>query len=179
MEKFGAPLIYKKSKKNLIRPRSRLAMGNKMIVEGFRNYDQPEKYTSWKLGQTKPFFVSMAFTGETRIIGRSELLALHLPDDPDALEIVPIALSENNAGKVISMMVLSSMIVIILIFAYSIYQFKRAKKEDMIIPNFSESEQVSQQKLDTKQSETSEICNEIEGSPLKSDATKINARDKK
>ena len=76
-------LGYKKSKKHLIRVKARLVMENKFLVEGIRHYDQPKNFTTWKLGQTKPFFVSFSYRGERNIIGRSKMLELRLPDDPN------------------------------------------------------------------------------------------------
>ena len=44
-QEFGQPLSYGKSKKHLIRARDRLVMGSSMVLEGVREFSQPERYS--------------------------------------------------------------------------------------------------------------------------------------
>ena len=100
-------------------------------------------------------------------------MEIRLPDDPNVLveEIVKPETEKMDTGMVISLMIVSSMVIIILILAYSMHVFKK----DKINPDLSENDHISPKKLNKHvHEETSESCNEIECSPLK-----MNTVDKK
>merc|ERR1740139_931238 len=95
-------------------------------------------------------------------------MEIRLPDDPNAVvnlrEIVKPETEKMDTGMVISLMIVSSMVIIILILAYSMHVFKK----DKINPDLSENDHISPKKLNKHvHEETSESCNEIECSPLK------------
>ena len=46
--------------KGLIKKKNTVVIGNAMILEAYRKFEQPKKYATWKLEQKKPFFISFA-----------------------------------------------------------------------------------------------------------------------
>ena len=110
-----------------------------MVVEGVRAFDQPERYSQWKLGQKKSFFISFASRDESLILGRSDILSIRLPDDPDAPMTPPIHLvaQRDDTSFLVTMTIVSTLVIFILIVAYSIcWTFKK----DKIISHKEESE---------------------------------------
>jgi len=51
-------------------------VANKMFLQAYRSYQQPESKHSWKVGQTKKFFTSFRHGA----MGRSEMMEVKLAD---------------------------------------------------------------------------------------------------
>jgi len=89
------------------------------------------------MGETKPFFVSFAYRDDSQnlIIGRSDVLSLRLPDDPDAPFVTkPI---EYEMFTVVTMTIVSTLVIFIMIVVYSVCGSFH-KKADRVVMHSAE-----------------------------------------
>ena len=80
------------------------------------------------MGQTKPFFVSFAYRDDSLILGRSDILSIRLPDDPNA-PLTPLLpqVEHDSFATLVTMGIVSTVVMIMMVVAYAMCWGKKDK----------------------------------------------------